>query len=160
MSRMPAFCTVGSVAALLTMLSPIASMSTQGQTAQPHAGCGSPASRIASIAAITDHHRRITGDGDAARGHAVRQQEAIAGECVIDSGRERMLRRKSVVDRQRPRPRRAAHLGHDMTMAVERADDIAAAVQIQHGLAAISVRRRRPFRSHAVGDDRFHRDID
>ena len=53
MSRMPAFCTVGSVAALLAMLPPIASMSTQGEIVQPHAGCARPASRIASMAATT-----------------------------------------------------------------------------------------------------------
>ena len=53
MSRMPAFCTVGSAAALLVIVSPTASMSTHGEMHQPQPGCGSPASRIATIAATT-----------------------------------------------------------------------------------------------------------
>ena len=128
--------------------------------AQPHAGCGR------SGIAYRQHRRDdqpaaggIAGDGDAARRHAVRQQEAIGGERIVDRRGERMLRREPIVDRQRARPRRAPDLGDEMPMAVERADDIAAAVQIQHGLAAIGIRRRCPFRLHAVGSDRFHRDI-
>ena len=43
-----------------------------------------------------------------------------------------------------------------MPVAVQRANDVAAAVQEQDRLATIGVRRRGPFRLHTIRGDRFH----
>ena len=127
---------------------------------QPQPGCGSPASRIA------DHRRddeaaagAVAGDRDAAGPDAARQQKAVAGERVVDRRRERVLGRQPVVERQRRDLGGAAGLGHQMPVAVERADHIAAAVQVEERRVALVARGEGPFGGDAVRRRRLDPDI-
>ena len=148
---MVAFCTVGSAAARSVNDSPSASMSTQGEMHQPQPGNGNPASRIASNEPTTKPAAgAVASQGDAVRLETALQQIAIGGDCVLHRCGERMLRRQAVIDRQCARAGRAAYLRHQMPMAVQRANDVAAAVQIQNGAGSVGIRRRSPFRPHTV----------
>src|SRR5215472_38170 len=98
MSRIPAFCTVGSAAALVDIVSPIASRSTQGKMHQPQPGCGSPRSRIATIADHETSAGAIAGKRNAAGLISAGQQEAIGRDAVLGRGRKRMFGCKAVIE--------------------------------------------------------------
>ncbi len=131
-------------------------------------GRDTPAARRLRQARVPDRQQRrhyqaasgaISGDRDVVRRDALSQQITITGERVFDRGRKRVLGRQTVMQRQRSRAQIAGDLRRHMAVAVERADDVAATVQIQHRADGVGALRAGPFGRHAVGGDRFDHDV-
>ena len=92
----------------------------------------------------------VASQGDAVRLETALQQIAIGRDCVLHRRGERMFRRQAVIDRQCASAGRAAYLRHQMPVADQRANNVAAAVQIQNGAGLVGIRRRSPFRPDTV----------
>jgi hypothetical protein len=70
-----------------------------------------------------------------------------------------VFRGQSVIQSQRPGTRCPSSFGGNVPVAVQRADHIAAAMQIEDGLGPVRVRRCCPFRLDAVGGDWLDDDV-
>jgi len=64
-----------------------------------------------------------------------------------------MLGRQAIVDHQHARTACGGDVVGHAAMRVERADGVAAAMQVEHGARRIEARRRHPFGRHAAGID-------
>jgi len=158
MSRTPARCTIGSVPALLVMLSP-------APPGRPTARCTSR--RRLRQPGIADREQRRDNQPPPALSPAIAiragftpraKQEPVAGESVLDRRRERVLGGEPVGERQRRRVRRSAGLGDQMAVAVERADDIAAAMEVEQRRVAVDAPASRSIRRARRGGHRLDRD--
>jgi len=128
MSSMPGFCTIGSAADRLVIVSPVASMSTQGEMHQPQPGCGSPASRIATLQPRRARRQRCRLQSQSGLASRCGPTGSDTGNGILDCCRKGMLGRKPIVERQGPALGSTAGFGHEMAMAIERPNHIAAAV--------------------------------
>src|SRR5215469_12128976 len=146
MSRMLAFCTIGSMAAFDSMEPPSISMSIHGDRHQPQPGWASPASRIATIAATTSPPPALSPARAMRPGpEALRQQKTVSGDSVLDRGGKRMLGCEPVVERQRHAVGGTPEFGDHVTVAVERAEQITAAMDVKDRCVAHRTGGRGPF---------------
>ena len=95
----------------------------------------------------------IARDRQPARGKALLQQPAPRLGRVFHRRRERVFRRQSIVDHQHARARGGGDVVGEPAMRVDRADGVAAAMQVKHRPLGVAARRRHPFRRHAAGID-------
>ncbi len=87
------------------------------------------------------------------------QQEAIAGDGILQRRGKRMLGRPAIAERERARAGLAPDLGRERPVALDRARNVAAAVQEQDRAGRVGGRRCRPFRRHAVGGHWLEPDV-
>jgi hypothetical protein len=104
------------------------------------------------------HNESVAGNRNTVWFQATTQEIPISSNGILDRGRKGMFGRKAIVQRQGPAAGSPTGLGDEVSMAVERANDIAAAMQIKENGVIRSTRRPRPFGPDAVRGDRlqFH----
>src|SRR3954466_5649854 len=101
----------------------------------------------------------VAADRDRAGREALRTQKAPGGERVLMRGREGMLGRKAVADRERAPARRASDLRHHTAVAQDRARAKAASVEEQQHARGVGAGRDRPLPRHAAAIDRLAADV-
>ena len=97
--------------------------------------------------------RGVTGERDLRGRHARAEQPAIRGGRVLDGRGERVLGREPVVDHERARLRGARDPRRQLAVRVERADHVAAAVQVEDHAVRAALGHAHPLRRDAPGVD-------
>lgn len=104
-------------------------MSTHGEMHQPQPGCGQPS--------ISDGDHRshnksaagtIAGNRNAVWFETPTQEIAISSNGILDRGGKGMFGRKTIIQRQGPATGCPTGLRDEMAMAVQRANNVSAAV--------------------------------
>ena len=103
--------------------------------------------------------RGVTGDGATFRLESLRQHPAPGRDRIFDRGRERILRRQPVVDAEHPRSAGLADALHQVAVGRDRADRIAAAMQVEERAIEVGLGTPDPLGAHAAGIDRLGLDV-
>src|SRR6185437_4558699 len=131
--------------------SPPAERSTQGEITTAQAGIGRPLSRAASRVATVSPPPALSPPMAIWLNAMPLSSRPLGGDAVVDRGGEGMLRRQAVIGREDRQTAVGAERPQHVAMRFRRADDIAAAMEIEHsGIVALHTLAAHPLAGNAA----------
>src|SRR5271169_4787219 len=144
--------TIRSFAALVSNVSPVASMSSQGESGMVAAGSGKSCSRARRmVVTARGAARRISNKRDMIRPDALVEQPFVTPHHVVHRAGMDVLGRAPVVDDQRAAADRLCDVCVDLSVRIHRAGYVPAAMRAQQNAVLHAILRHRPHRRNPSG---------